>query len=1035
VYQKGQALVRSGKPAEAASLWRAASLEARKQQPSAALWMLFRSAILLMEAHQWAEVDGAYEAAVQQAEGEGPFAAIYVLHIWARSCEMRGNFSDAEKHYESALTRVKDFGEGLSLAAILNEMGTAEWRRNDLPRAEQLLHNALDIRNKLAPNSIDLAWTFNNLGLVAADRGDIDAAKEFYEQALAIQQRLVPDSADVASSFNNLGSIAGEHGDVVQADEYFRKVVAITEKVDPQGNALPAALGNLGILAKERGDLAEAEKYYLRCLEIGEKLGIDDLGMAWNLENLGYVVLARGDLDRAEKLYRRTAEIRERLTPQGLPFASSLNDLGFLAVQRGNLSGAEDYFRRAFAIQDKSAPESPDTFENLMCLADVLRVRGNLDQAEEFYRRAKDIQEKQKLWGEATIYEGLGNVARDRGNLDKAEEYYRRSIASWKDPFPRPIDWARTLASLASVLQHKGQYDAAAPLFAQALEAFESQTDRLGGIDEERAGFRARNSNYYMNYVDLLMAQNKPGAGLEVLERSRARSLLETLATAHVDLRAGVDPQLLRKERLLQEQLRAKSNYLVQLLNQEHREAQAADLRKELASLLDGYHEAEERIRADSPAYSALTQPRPLTLENIQRLLDPDTLLVEYALGETRSYVWAVGAKSLATFELPKGPEIEALARSVYSALTARNRVDKDESAAQRMLRIEEESKRYSVDAEALSSKILGPLVSLIRGKRLLIVSDGALHYVPFGALPTPSPRLGQQDVFMPLVVEHEIVNLPSASVLEVLREESARRGKSAKMVAILADPVFDAYDERVKNAAGRSATRVEVRSAEQAESTETALADDLLLRSATEVGSLDGELHFSRLVFSRREANAINRLAAAGKAMRALDFQANRATATGLELGQYRIVHFATHGLLNSEHPELSGLVLSLVDERGRHQDGFLNLTDIYNLHLPVDMVVLSACETALGREIRGEGLVGLTRGFMHAGASRVVASLWKVDDAGTAELMENFYKGMLKEKLQPAAALRKAQVQMWRQSRWRSPYYWAGFVLQGLW
>jgi CHAT domain-containing protein len=145
--------------------------------------------------------------------------------------------------------------------------------------------------------------------------------------------------------------------------------------------------------------------------------------------------------------------------------------------------------------------------------------------------------------------------------------------------------------------------------------------------------------------------------------------------------------------------------------------------------------------------------------------------------------------------------------------------------------------------------------------------------------------------------------------------------------------------------------------------------------------------------------------------------------------------VHFATHAILNSEHPELSGIVLSLVDERGQPTNGFLRLNEIYNLKLPADLVVLSACQTGLGKEIRGEGLIGLTRGFMYAGAPRVVASLWKVDDAATAELMKRFYRGMLRDDLRPAAALRAAKVEMWKQKRWNAPFFWAAFEFQGEW
>jgi CHAT domain-containing protein len=165
------------------------------------------------------------------------------------------------------------------------------------------------------------------------------------------------------------------------------------------------------------------------------------------------------------------------------------------------------------------------------------------------------------------------------------------------------------------------------------------------------------------------------------------------------------------------------------------------------------------------------------------------------------------------------------------------------------------------------------------------------------------------------------------------------------------------------------------------------------------------------------------------------LDFRASRATSISDDLSQYRIVHFATHGLLNSQHPKLSGLVLSLVDERGQPQDGFLQLHEIFNLRLPAELVVLSACQTGLGKEIKGEGLVGLTRGFMYAGAARVMASLWQVSDAGTAELMKRFYRGLLKERKRPAAALRAAQVEMWRRPQWQAPYYWGAFVLQGEW
>jgi CHAT domain-containing protein len=329
----------------------------------------------------------------------------------------------------------------------------------------------------------------------------------------------------------------------------------------------------------------------------------------------------------------------------------------------------------------------------------------------------------------------------------------------------------------------------------------------------------------------------------------------------------------------------------------------------------------------------------------------------------------------------------------------------------------------------------------MLGAKRLVVVGDGVLQYVPFAALPDPAAKPEAQ-AGQPLVVNHEIVSLPSASVLSVLRRELASRSPAPEAVAVLADPVFDAGDERVKaNAAGGAGTTRAVPELPAADERSNPPAEGLqrLLERAFNLqpaggGAMGGPL-IPRLPFTRREAAAILGSAPPGLSMQALDFRASRATATGGELSQYRVVHFATHGILNSEHPELSGIVLSLVDDRGRPQDGFLRLHEIYNLNLPAELVVLSACQTALGKEVRGEGLVGLVRGFMYAGAPRVVASLWKVDDVATAELMKRLYQGMLREKMRPAAALRAAQVEMWGQKRWRSPYYWAAFQLQGEW
>jgi CHAT domain-containing protein len=504
--------------------------------------------------------------------------------------------------------------------------------------------------------------------------------------------------------------------------------------------------------------------------------------------------------------------------------------------------------------------------------------------------------------------------------------------------------------------------------------------------------------------------KNDPSAKYDALalhasERARARSLLDLLTEANADIRSGVDPQLLEQEIQLKQQINAKESQRLKLAEARQTQPQALALQAEIDSLLTRYKDIQTQIRLKSPRYANLTQPQPLKLQEIQALLDDNTLLLEYFLGEKHSYLWAVTKNSMISYELPKGAELETLAKDFYKQLT--NRIASKD--------------KFSKAANSLSQVLLQPVVEQLNQKRLLVVSDGALQYIPFAALTLDKPGNNQQQVS--LVSAHEIVNLPSASTLAVLPNEQIGRKQATKTVAIIADPVFNTNDERVKKT-GEQINRVE--------NTKTSadIVKDHALARAGELG-----INLERLPYTREEVEKIMALVSPKEREQALDFQASLAKATNSNLADYKIVHFATHGILNSARPELSGVVLSLVDEQGNPQNGFLRLNDIYNLNLPAELVVLSACQTGLGQEVKGEGLVGLTRGFMYAGAKQVVVSLWSIDDEATSELMERFYRAMLHEKRSPAAALKQAQLEMQQIPQWKAPYYWAAFTIQGDW
>jgi CHAT domain-containing protein len=350
--------------------------------------------------------------------------------------------------------------------------------------------------------------------------------------------------------------------------------------------------------------------------------------------------------------------------------------------------------------------------------------------------------------------------------------------------------------------------------------------------------------------------------------------------------------------------------------------------------------------------------------------------------------------------------------------VTERNRRNVGESTTQWRARITAARRELLPLAARLSEQLLSPVARDLKSRRLLIVSSGALQYFPFAALPLPRGAVGAG---MPLVSRHEVAVLPSVSTVAALRELRSGRTAPSLTVAVIADPVFASSDSRVDRAG-----RLVIESA----ATPDSAGWRVVTRGLESPGTLP------RLLNTRKEALAIQSLVPATRRAVSLDFAANTTTALHPSLAQYRIVHFATHAFVNSESPEFSGIALSMVDERGVSRDGYVRLSQIYNMRLRADLVVLSACQTALGKDVKGEGLIGLTRAFLFAGATSVVASLWKVDDEATAELMKRFYSGMLgPTPLRPVAALRAAQVSLARETRWRDPYYWAGFVLQGDW
>jgi CHAT domain-containing protein len=833
-----------------------------------------------------------------------------------------------------------------------------------------------------------------------------------FEEALALAQKVgderlePPIETYLGASFATLGDIAKSHVHFERA----RVLAGRLGDKPTQGSALTS----IGNLQNEAGDFQRAIDYCLQALPLLAEL---PARRAIALNNIGAAYMGLGEPERALDYLQQSLEIMKRGTDRAAE-AQTLNNIGYAYNRLTKYREAQDYYNQALAMVQKIGNRSLEA-QSLDLLGASYSDMGQPQRGLDLHQQALEIQRTTKnVRREMLSYGNLAHVYNLVGQPEKALDQYNQALA-----ISRRIS---DLNSAAKYLEGRARAEQKLGNLAEARKDVEESLSLIETVRARsesqslRASYLASREEAYGLYVDVLMQLHSkdPSArhdaeALQASERGRARSLLEMLNEAPADIEQGVGVELVKRERELRQAINAKAQRQIQLKAQNGNKQEIETFDKEIRALEDEYQQVQVAIRKASPAYAALTQPQPLGLKAIQQLLEPNTVLLEYSLGDERSYLWAVTQDSMKAFALPKGEEIGRVAQQVYESLTARSVMKSLETPAQREQRIAQADAQFQQSSAELARMILAPAAAEFGTKRMVVIADGALQYVPFAALPLPGSNQ------RPLILDHELVSLPSASSLAIQRQTLANRKPAPKAVAVIADPVFSARDSRFHS---RTST------------TGATAVDDTRIIEHVGNGS-GGPLNVRRLPFTRQEADRILAVAPAASNLRAVDFRANRSIATSGELSNYRYVHFATHGYLDTSRAGLSAIVLSLVDEQGKPQDGFLRTHDIYNLKLPAELVVLSACETGLGKDVKGEGLEGLTRGFMYAGARRVVVSLWNVNDKATAGLMQHLYVGMLKNKKTPAAALRGAQIEMLKVKQWQPPYYWAAFVMQGEW
>ena len=870
-----------------------------------------------------------------------------------------------------AVTLAQQVKDPIRTARALSVLSTALYFGGDIRGALDPANESLLLVKETKEHEI-LGQTLLVLGYVNNDLADLDAALSFYTRALA-EWRASGNVWGESKTLASIGLVQTLLGDRDAALEALRATLPILERTGDRMSQ-GVAFNNIAYVYQTVGELDASLGYYLKALRIYQEIKFK-VGEAVTLQYCADIYAFTGNMKSAVEYYDQSMTLSRAIQNTYLQ-AEGLNGLGSIHFKLGDRQTALDFFQRSLAE----------------------------------FRKANHWR------GQSSALNNTGYYYEMTGNNLKARENYREALV-----FARSAQdhdgAAAILYNLARVEATLGFQDEARAHIEESLKLDEASRAKVASPDL-RVSYFASIHEHYEFYIDLLMQLHKshPRDGfdikaLQASEKARARSLLELLSQTNVDFKKVASPDLLNRERTLRAQLGA------EYLKSANDKKQATALQK----LEIEYEEVKNLIRIADERYALIALPATVRLDEVQRqLLDADTAILEYSLGEKRSYLWVITRDDMRSYELPARSTIESLAINLINSL---KQLVPDASPRNRGTGLTDPDTRYWTHSAKLSALIFADALRGLTATRLIIVGDGALQSVPFAALTKP----GSKEEISPrtLLADYELIELPSISVLSVFRGQIAKRDRAPQSVAVFADPVFESNDPRI--------TQSKTRNPRRKDSTPNLAGTDTSANVRRSLRDTSFENGIGRLVFSRQEAQAI--LSTVPNSLVALDFRANRNTVLSSQLSQFRIIHFATHGVLNTKHPELSGILLSMVDETGRPQDGFVQLGDIYKLNLRAELIVLSACETSLGKAIVGEGRIGLIRGFMYAGAKSVIGSLWKVDDSATAALMGEFYKEMFTNHKRPAAALRAAQISISNQKRWRSPYYWAGFVLQGEW
>jgi len=854
------------------------------------------------------------------------------------------------------------------------------------------------------------------LGKANFAAAEVQYEKQDYKKMLDLQKiglhfiKLTEDRPEIAERLATIGFSYIINDQVYQGLDAANESFAIAKDLnDPR--AMAFALLIIGEAQSRYGEWQSAIASF-RQAESGFPEGVDLFEHSILLNRIGRYYLTFGDLQTARTYLERSLLIFNSLgDTSGVSEISTV--LGKISMALGDEAAAGRYFNDSLRLVGSS-----DNYTALALLKENIGElnfqKGNLALAREDLSYAVTTFQRLGLGNAAARASiALGRISEEQDDLPSAGHNYETALNIYKK-LSNSDGIGEALFNLARLKARQGSYSKAIEDSTESLrlnEIMQGQT-RNGRL---RSLFRSNTNERYELNIHLLMKGSyaddpeKAATALIVAEKARGWALLENLEGSKENSDSGNNAETKQEIDALRAEISSRSDKLTALLINDAKDPMIRDLDAEIAGLENKLARIEATEKAQKTSNSELQGLESFDLADFRtNTLDDDSLLLEFSLGRAESYLWVVGKSSVDVFVLPPREVIERRIDRLRELLVSRS-ITPGESTDDYQKRITEAESTYASEARELSGELLGQAASMLSGKRLIVVADGRLQYFPLAALPMPNSPSDD-----PILLTNEVVYEPSAAALKMILAETREEFKSQKDILVFSDPVFSKTDERLS---GIGPARSVIISA--------------LLGGFRSITSLD---EMPRLPASEQEAESIADVVGSRNTVIRSGFAANRESVINGGIDQYKVLHFATHGMINQERPELSGILLSLYDEAGAPQSGgLIRLQDVYGLKLHTDLVVLSACDTALGKDLKGEGLMSLNNAFLGVGAKSVVASLWKVDDNATRQLMTDFYNGLAVRKQSAPVALRNAQLKMYKDPRFRSPFFWASFAAQG--